>query len=95
MMVTIVAEQVCCHFYGIVQCYELILCIAITLHSYFFHLGTSSQIALATRDVNDISEISIYCVRYIIVVTKKPPTRQMMCYSLYCVNESIERRRIN
>ncbi len=31
----------------------------------------------------------------IVVVTKKPPMRQIMCSTLYCMNGSIEDRRIN
>ncbi len=36
------------NFHGIVQCYRLMLSFAVTLHSNFLHLITSSQTALVT-----------------------------------------------
>ncbi len=47
-MVTCVDGQACCHFHGTVQCYRQMLRIAVTLHSNFLHLVTSSQTALVT-----------------------------------------------
>ncbi len=35
------------------------------------------------------------CWKHIVFVTKKPPMRQITCSSLYCMNRSIEGRRIN
>ncbi len=33
--------------------------------------------------------------QYIVVVTKKPPMCQIMCFPLYCLNRSIEGRHID
>ncbi len=44
--VTCMNAQECCNFHGTVQCYRLMLCLAVTLYSNFLHLVTSPWTAL-------------------------------------------------
>ncbi len=49
MIVICVEGRVCCNFHGMVKCYRQMLPTAVTLHSNFLHLVTSSQTALVTQ----------------------------------------------
>ncbi len=58
---------------------------------------------MVVENLNDLGEVcsiifldarSDFSDLYIVVVTKKPPMCQIMRFSLYCINELIEGKRI-
>ncbi len=72
--------------------------IDICVHGLFYTKLNSYNFYLKLFFMGCVFSASAFYVHmgtYIVVVTKKPSMCQIMCFSLYCINGSIEGRRID